>query len=622
MIRVMASAPFGSWPSPIAAADVARTGVRLSEPALGEDGSAWWLERRPLEGGRTTLVRDGRDVTPPELNVRTQVHEYGGGAWLLHGETAFFSNWDDQRLYRLDPAAAPVPITPEGPHRYADGRATPDGTAIVCVRETHGDGEPVNEVVSVPAGGGEPDVLASGRDFYSSPRPSPDGASLCWLCWDHPNMPWDGSELWVDGERVAGGPEESIWQPDWSPAGELHWVSDRSGWWNLLREGEELTRERAELGCPQWLFGGATYAFLDSGTIACVRTDRAEERLHLLRDGRLEDAGLPYTAFGFPCLRARGEQLIFVAASPEREAAVVSWSLAEGEAVLRRASDEPLEGDWISLPRAIEFDSAGGRRAHAFYYPPANPEAEGPDGERPPLIVQGHGGPTAHAAPELQEDILFWTSRGIGVVDVNYGGSTGFGRDYRNLLRGAWGIVDVEDCIAAARHLADEGEVDGERLAIHGGSAGGYTTLCALVFHDAFAAGTSYYGVADAATLAHDTHKFESRYLDRLIGPWPESDELYRERSPIHFADRLRVPVLLLQGLEDRVVPPAQAEQMVAALKRNGVPHAYIAFEGEQHGFRRAETIIRSLEAELSFYGQVFGFEPADDIEEIELVRP
>jgi dipeptidyl aminopeptidase/acylaminoacyl peptidase len=617
------SVPFGSWPSPIAAAAVARAGVRLGEPALGEDGSAWWLERRPLESGRTALVREGEDVIPPEFNVRTRVHEYGGGAWLLHGETVFFSHWDDQRLYRLDPGGSPVPVTPEGPYRYADGRALPDGSAIVCVRETHGDGEPVNDLVRIPAdGSGPPEPIASGRDFYATPRPSPDGRALCWLCWDHPNMPWDGCELWVAGRRVAGGPDESIWQPEWSPSGELHWVSDRTGWWNLYSEAGRLTDERAELGVPQWQFGGATYAFLEDGTIACVRIERAVARLHLLRDGRLDDVGLPYTSFGYPCLRAGGQRLIFVAASPEQEPAVVRWSETEGATELRRASDEPLDRALVSIPRAIEFESAGGRTAHAFYYPPVNPGFEGPDGERPPLLVQIHGGPTAYAAPELDPATLFWTTRGVGVVDVNYGGSTGFGRDYRNLLRGTWGIVDVEDCIAAARHLAAEGDADGNRLAIHGGSAGGYTTLCALAFHpDAFGAGASYYGVADAATLARDTHKFESRYLDRLIGPWPEAEELYFERSPINFADRIRVPVLLLQGLEDDVVPPAQAEEMAAALRNSGVPHAVLMFEGEQHGFRRAETIIRSLEAELSFYGQVFGFQPADEIEEVQLWR-
>jgi dipeptidyl aminopeptidase/acylaminoacyl peptidase len=615
-------APFGSWRSPIAPAAVARAGVRLGEPALGGDGSAWWLERRPLESGRTALVRDGDDLTPPEFNVRTRVHEYGGGAWLLHGDTVVFSHWDDQRLYRLDPGGSPVPITPEGPYRYADGRVLPGGAAIVCVRETHGDGEPVNELVRVALDGARPpQPIASGRDFYAAPRPSPDGRALCWLCWDHPNMPWDGCELWVGELRVAGGPDESIWQPEWGATGELHWVSDRSGWWNLYSEAGQLTDERAELGVPHWLFGGATYAFLEDGAIACVRIERAVARLCLLRHGQLEDVGLPYTSFGYPCLRARGQRLIFVAASPEQEAAVVSWSEAEGATELRRASYEPLDRTLVSIPRAIEFESAGGRTAHAFYYQPVNPGFEGPDDERPPLIVQIHGGPTAHAAPELDPATLFWTTRGVGVVDVNYGGSTGFGRGYRNLLRGAWGIVDVEDCIAAAHHLAAGGEVDGNRLAIHGGSAGGYTTLCALAFHpDAFGAGASYYGVADAATLARDTHKFESRYLDRLIGPWPEAEELYRERSPIHFADRIRAPVLLLQGLEDEVVPPAQAEAMAVALLNNGVPHAVLMFEGEQHGFRRADTIIRSLEAELSFYGQVFGFQPAEEIDEVRLV--
>jgi dipeptidyl aminopeptidase/acylaminoacyl peptidase len=616
------AAPFGSWSSPIAAAAVARAGVRLGEPALGEDGSAWWLERRPLEGGRTAIVREGDDVTPPEFNVRTRVHEYGGGAWLLHGETAFFSHWDDQRLYRLDPGGSPVPITPQGPYRYADGRALPGGAAIVCVRETHGDGEPVNEVVRVRTdGGGTPEPIASGRDFYAAPRPSPDGHALCWLCWDHPNMPWDGCELWVDERRVAGGPDESIWQPEWSPAGELHWVSDRTGWWNLYSESGQLTDERAELGMPHWQFGGSTYAFLEDGAIACIRVERAVARLHLWRGGRLEDVRLPYTSFGYPSLRARADRLIFVAASPEQEPALITWSEADGATELRHASDEPLDRALVSIPRAIEFASAGGRTAHAFYYPPASPTFEAPANERPPLIVQIHGGPTAHAAPELDPATLFWTSRGVGVVDVNYGGSTGFGREYRNLLRGAWGIVDVEDCIAAAHHLAAEGEVDGRRLAIHGGSAGGYTTLCALAFHpDAFAAGASYYGVADAATLARDTHKFESRYLDRLIGPWPAAEELYRERSPIHFADRIRASVLLLQGLEDEVVPPAQAEAMVAALASNNVPHAYLAFEGEQHGFRLSESVVRCLEAELSFYAQVFGFEPADAIEPVKIV--
>jgi dipeptidyl aminopeptidase/acylaminoacyl peptidase len=550
-------------------------------------------------------VRDGEDVLPPEFNVRTRVHEYGGGAWLLHGETAYCSSFEDQRLYRVERGRA-EPLTPEGPYRYADGRVSPDGTRIVCVRETHGD-EVVNELVAVPLDGGEHELLAGGRDFYSFPRVSPDGERLAYTCWDHPNMPWDGTELWVDGELVAGGPDESIWQPEWSPGGELHWVSDRTGWWQLYREGERLTEVEAELGHPQWLFGGATYAFLDDGTIALVRCRRAEERLCLLgHGGELEELDLPYTGFGFPTLRSRGERLVFVAGSPHDDPAVISWSRAAGAEVVKRSSDQPLEEAWTSSPREIEFSGSGGRPTYAWYYPPTNPDFEGPAGELPPLLVQSHGGPTSHAPPQLEaEDVLFWTSRGIGVVDVNYGGSTGFGREYRERLNGTWGIVDVQDCIAAARHLAEQGEVDGERLLIRGGSAGGYTTLCALAFHDAFAAGASYYGVADAETLAEDTHKFESRYLDRLIGPYPEAAKLYRERSPIHYADRLRAPLILFQGLEDEVVPPSQAEQMVAALERNGVPHEYLAFEGEQHGFRNAETVERCLEAELSFYRRV-----------------
>ena len=422
---------------------------------------------------------------------------------------------------------------------------------------------------------------------------------------------------------MAGGTEESIWQPEWGPRGELHWVSDADGWWNLYREGRQLTRRRADLGYPHWLFGGSTYAFLADGTVACVVTERAVERLCLLRDGELQELGLPYTTYGFPFLRSRGDRLLFIAGAPDRGLELVTWTEAEGERVLRRAGEEPLDRGLVSVPRAIEFESAGGRSAHAFYYPPAHPDCEGPGDERPPLLVQIHGGPTGHSPMGLDEEILFWTSRGIGVVDVNYGGSTGFGRDYRNLLRGAWGIVDVEDCVAAAQSLAAEGEVDGERLVIHGGSAGGYTTLAALVFRpEVFAAGASYYGVADAEALARDTHKFESRYLDGLIAPYPAEAETWKQRSPIHFADRIRVPVLLLQGLEDEVVPPSQAEQMVAALERSGVPYAYLAFEGEQHGFRRAETIVRALEAELSFYGQVLGFEPAGAIREVALVRP
>lgn len=627
-------APYGSWESPIGAADVAEGGVRLAEPWPGPDGATLWLERRAAEGGRSVVVRrdaDGAtaDVTPEGYNVRTRVHEYGGGAWLPLGAGVVFSNFEDQRLYRQDaPGAEPVPVTPEPPEpasvRYADARATPDGRTLVCVRETHpgGGGEAVNEVVALSAdGSAEPRVLASGRDFYACPRPSPDGRLVAFLAWEHPNMPWDGTEVWLapldapgDAERVAGGADEAVWQPEWSPDGVLHWVSDADGFWNLYADGEQRTHERADLGYAHWLFGGSTYAFLDGGAVALIRTDRAVERLCLLEAGASEprDLGLPYTAYAFPGLRAAAGRLVFTAGSPHAESAVVELDTASREPrVLRPGADEPLDPAYAPEPEAIEFPTGGGATAHAFFYPPTNPRFAGAEGELPPLIVQIHGGPTSHVSPLLQPDIVFWTSRGIGIVDVNYRGSTGFGREYRRALDGTWGVADTEDCIAAARHLADTGRADGERLAIHGGSAGGYTTLCALVFHDVFAAGASYYGVADAETLAQDTHKFESRYLDRLLGPYPEARDVYRARSPIHFADQLRVPVILLQGLEDEVVPPSQAEAMVEALRANGVRHAYLEFEGEQHGFRKAESIVRALEAELSFYGEVFGFSPA-----------
>jgi dipeptidyl aminopeptidase/acylaminoacyl peptidase len=637
-------APYGSWRSPIEPATVAAGGRRLASPVLAADGAVWWAEGRPAEGGRVVLMRRPRDgepeeVTPAGFNVRTRVHEYGGGAWALAGEDlVLFSNFADQRLYRQRLGEGPVAITQEpatpAALRYADCRVLPGGRSAVCVREIHGEGEAENQIVSLSLdGSGEPAVLAAGRDFYSFPRVSPDGAQLAWTCWDHPDMPWDGTELWLaplddvgEASLVAGGPEESVFQPEWDPQGRLHFVSDREGWWNLYRdEGEvvaQLTAEEAELGHPQWLFGGSTYAFLEDGSIACVRCERGEERLFLLEPGaeRLRDLELPYTSFGFPSLSSRGSELAFAAASTVRETAVVVFDVGSRECEeVRGAAERAVDGAYVPIPRPIEFPTTGGETAHGFFYPPTNGDFEAPEGELPPLIVQSHGGPTSHSPPALDREFLFWTSRGFGVVDVNYRGSSGYGRPYRQRLHGEWGAIDTEDCIAATRHLVDTGEADRERLAIRGGSAGGYATLCALVFHDEFASGASYYGVADTETLANDTHKFESRYLDRLIGPYPEARELYRQRSPIHFVEQLRAPVILFQGLEDEVVPPSQAETMVAALARNGVPHAYLAFEGEAHGFRRAETEIRCLEAELYFYGRILGFDPADELEPVEI---
>jgi dipeptidyl aminopeptidase/acylaminoacyl peptidase len=583
------------------------------------------------------------------MYVRTRVHEYGGGAWHLAApDLVLFVNFSDQRLYRQRLREEPVAITPQpeepGSLRYADMRLAPDGRTVVCVREREAEPEPVNEIVSLPLdGSAEPQLLAGGRDFYASPRISADGAWLAWICWDHPNMPWDGTELWMaplgdSGEErlIAGGPEESIFQPDWGPEGRLHFASDRDGWWNFYRarepgtelSGEEgalvqLTEEEADLGHPQWLFGGATYAFLESGAIVCVRCHRGEEKLFLLEPEAWEpaDLGLPFTSFRYPMIFARGSRVAFAAASLERETVVAVYDTEREETeVVREASDVPVDPAYVSRPRPIEFPTGEGEVAYGFYYPPVNPEFEAPEGEMPPLIVESHGGPTSHATPALDREFLYWTSRGIGVVDVNYRGSSGYGREYRNKLRGTWGVVDTEDCVNAALHLAEQDEVDGRRLAIRGGSAGGYAVLCALTFHDAFATGASYYGVADAVTMTGDTHKFESRYLDLLIGPYPEQAEVYRERSPINYVDQLQVPVILFQGLEDKIVPPGQAETMAAALERNGVPHAYLAFAGEQHGFRKAETNIRCLESELYFYGRIMGFEPAGEPEPVEIV--
>jgi dipeptidyl aminopeptidase/acylaminoacyl peptidase len=656
---VPATAPYGAWRSPISAELIAAGGVSLDEVRVAGP-SVCWIEGRPLEGGRQVVVRaaPGRpveDLLPEGFNARTRVHEYGGGAYVLDGETLYFSNFRDQRLYRLDPGAAgPRPITPEPPapaaHRYADARPTPDGRRLVCVRERHQDREVHNELVAVPADGGEPVVLAAGRDFYASPRLSPDGRRLAWLEWDHPNMPWDGTELRLaelDGDAlagepvtVAGGPEESVFQPEWSPDGVLHLVSDRTGWWNLYRVGpdgplpdgpledrggplEALAPAEEEFGHPQWVFGLATYTFLPGGRIACVHGRGPMQRLGVLApDGILTDVELPFTSFYPPQLRAAGDQVACIAGSPTQAPAVVLIDPADGGVtVLRSSEDKELDPGYLTVPEPIEFPTEGGRTAHALYYPPANRDADGPAGERPPLVVASHGGPTSGVVSDLRISYQFFTSRGIAVVDVDYGGSTGYGRAYRRRLDGQWGIVDVDDCVAAARHLAERGDVDPARLAIRGGSAGGYTTLCALTFRDDFAAGASYYGVADATALARETHKFESRYLDRLIGPWPEAEALYRERSPIHFTDRLSCPVILLQGLEDEVVPPDQAEMMAAALDAKGIPYAYLPFPGEQHGLRQAAHIRRALEAELYFYSRVFGFDLADPVEPVAIAH-
>jgi len=616
--------PYGTWPAALDAHTVARASGRRFATVSVDGSRTRWSESRPEEGGRVVVVDSAAgDLTPPGANARTRVHEYGGGAVWYHGGTVFYSEFSDSRLYRDG-----APITPEPPEpnslRYADGVVTPDGATIVCVRERHEGGEVINELVSLPADGSEPPtVIESGHDFYMAPRFDPAGERLAWLAWDHPNMPWDGTFLYLDGQVVAGGADESVIDPQWSPDGGLHYCSDRTGWWNLYRDGEQLTSlDDAEIGAPAWVFGVNRYAFLGDGRIACVVTRRAVDALHVLEDGALRDLGLDWTAYSSTALDAEGGRVVFAAGSPLQPTTLVSYDADTGrETVVRRSLDIELDPATISVPRAIEFPTGDGPNAHAFYYPPTNAGWEGLDDEAPPLQVTAHGGPTAHVAPHLDLEMQYLTQRGIGVLDVNYRGSTGYGRDYRRLLNGRWGEIDWADCVSAARYLAETGDADPDRTWVEGGSAGGYVVLCALVFDpEAFAAGVSFFGVADAEALALHTHKFESRYLDTMIGPYPERADLYRARSPVHFIDRLERPLLLLQGLDDKVVLPAQAEAMVDVLEGKGIPYAYIAFAGEGHGFRKEENIVRSIEAVLSFVGQVFGFEPAGEVEPVALL--
>jgi len=627
--------PYGSWKSPITADQIASGTIGLSEVQLdGQD--ICWLEMRPIEGGRCVVVQhqaDGtnRDCLPRGFNARTRVHEYGGGSYLAIQGTLYFSNFADQRVYGLRPGGTPAPITPSEGLRYADLVWDARHERIICVREDHTKGgEPQNTIVSVDVGRGGPgEVLLSGRDFYAAPRLNPDGSCLAWIEWDHPRMPWDAAEVWVapigaDGTlgqpmRVAGGDDESAIQPLWSPDGILHFISDRTDWWNLCRciDGrvEALTDIEAEFGTPPWVFGMTNYAFVTPHRILCSFTRKGTWSLGILdvETRVLSRFDLPYTDLA--SVQCDGRQAVFLAGSPSEPLSVVRMDLASGRReTLRRSSTLQIEPEYLSAPEPSEFPTAGGRTAHGLFYPPKSPHLVAPADDRPPLVVMIHGGPTAATSTALRLNIQYYTSRGIAVLDVNYGGSTGYGRAYRERLYGQWGIVDVDDCCAGATFLAAQGRVDGGRLAIRGGSAGGYTTLACLVFREVFAVGASHYGVSDCEVLAQDTHKFESRYLDTLIGPYPERRDLYVERSPLHHLEGLTRPVIFFQGLDDKVVPPNQAEMLFDALRKRGVPTAYVPFEGEQHGFRKAENIRRALEGELYFFSKVFGFEPADPI--------
>lgn len=636
------TAPYGSWASPITPEMLLKGTVHMRNQMLRWDGAdLYWSELRPYEGGRIVVCRrtaDGRieDLTPPAFNARSRVHEYGGGHYAVQGGVVFFTNYDDQRLYRQEPGGAPRPITPDGDIRHADMAVDDRRGRVVAVREDHThDGEAVNTIVSIDArGNGEPITLAAGNDFYSSPKLSDDGERIAWQTWNHPNMPWDSSEIWIgelDQEghvtsqrKIAGGPGESALQPEWSPAGELYFISDRSDWWNLYRargEGDEpVCRRAAEFAAPQWVFGQRWYAFNGRDEIVCLYFDNAGGKLARidLNSGRLDQVELFYTNLANVQVSA-GKAALYAGSATLSERVLVVDLKTGAERVVRTANPAHVESGYLSIPRPIEFPTEGGKTAHAFFYAPRSLDYEAPAGEKPPLVVRVHGGPTGTASQDYPFQYQYWTSRGLAYVDVNYGGSAGYGRAYRHRLEGAWGVVDVDDCINAARFLAAKGLVDPDRISITGGSAGGFTVLLSLTQRDFYDAGASHYGIGDLELFDGTTHKFESHYDAWLIGPYPERRDLYHDRSAVHFAADLNCPVVLFQGLEDRVVPPSQAETFVEACRQRNLPYAYVAFEGEQHGWRRDSTIKRTLEGELYFLSRIFGFEAAGEVAPLEI---
>ncbi|MEM9266444.1 MAG: S9 family peptidase [Cyanobacteria bacterium P01_F01_bin.13] len=633
------TAPYGAWQSPITSEVIVSSSIRLGSIQL-DGGDIYWSELRPTEKGRNLIVRcaaNGKitDITPTDFNVRTRVHEYGGGAYWVNQGDIFFANFLDQRLYQQSSDLSPNPLTPENAFRYADGVVDRSRQQLICVREDHTQtNQAINTIVAISLDDQTQTVLASGYDFYSNPRLSPDGAQLTWLSWNHPNMPWDGTELWVteiaaDGtlanpKKVAGGLSESIFQPQWSPDGSLYFIGDATGWWNLYRwhnqTVEPLYPLEAEFGAPQWSFGMSTYGFASAKSLVCTYKRDGIQHLAQLDTTTLTltEIKIPYASVGG--LKVGENFVVFLGGSLSQPSALVRLDLLSGQTTeLRRSSTLEIDGGYLSTPETIIFPTGNNLSAYGIYYPPKNKDYIAPEGSRPPLLVKSHGGPTAATSSNFNPVIQYWTSRGFAVLDVNYGGSTGYGRAYRERLKGNWGVVDIDDCVNGAEYLVAQGKADPEQLAIDGGSAGGYTTLGALTFRTVFKAGASYYGVSDMAALAMDTHKFESRYLDSLVGPYPERKDLYEARSPINFTEQLSCPVIFLQGDEDKIVPPNQAELMVDALKEKNIPVAYLLFEGEQHGFRKADNIKRALDAEFYFYSRVFGFDPAEEIEAVEI---
>lgn len=597
----MEAAHFGTWDSPITSEMLTKGARRFGNIAI-ENETVYWTELRPDENGRTLIVTEKGDVTPPDYCVRTRVNEYGGLAFTVRGKTLYFVNDSDQRIY-VQEGEKVTPLTQEGP-RYGDLLATSYG--LIAVEEKGQD----QRLALIDYTTGQVTALASGHDFYSSPVISPDGKKLAWLTWDLPNMPWDGTEVWTadfEGKvthvrKVAGGESESIFEPAWSPKGVLHYVSDKTGWWNLYRETGEKSEPvyplEAEFGLPQWVFGMSTYGFLGED-ILCTYFQEGKWNLSLL------------TQQGHKVLPTRGEYhtqircgkkcAAYLSSSPGEGPSVVC--LSGGKEISLAKTPRPFDDtEYFSVPQPIAFPSRGGRVAYAYYYPPKNKDFKGKPGEYPPLIVRSHGGPTAQTLGAFSLAIQFWTSRGFAYLDVNYGGSTGYGRPFRDSLNGNWGVVDVQDCEAGALYCVKQGWADPKKLIITGESAGGYTTLAALAFGKTFTLGSSLFGVSDLEALAVHTHKFESRYLDQLVGPYPERKDLYYARSPINFPDKIHVPVIFFQGREDKIVPLDQAEKMYEVLRARGLKTKLIIYDGEQHGFRKASSIKNCYDEALQFF--------------------
>ena len=623
-------ASYGNWKSPITADLIVSSSIGVSSPQFDRH-NIYWLESRPSEAGRSTIVKltpEGQteDVIAPPFNVRTRVHEYGGGAFLVADDVVYFSNYADQRVYVQKSGASPQPLTPESKLRYADYRLDKAHNRLICVAEDHSNPntEAENKLVTIDLTTGAVKTLVKGASFYTSPCLSGDGSKLAWLEWNHPYMPWDSTFLYLadvesDGSLsnitlIAGSETESICQPSFAPDGILYFSSDRTNWWNLYSQDaqgkiEAVYALEAEFGYPHWVFGETIYGFVDEQTIVTTYTQNGIWKLATIdiASKTLTNHELPFTNIAY--LQVQGQQILFTGGSATQPTAIVTLNITTGDyQILKQSSNLEIDSGYLSQPQPIAFPTSNNQTAYAWYYPPQNKDFQAPEGELPPLFVKSHGGPTAMTTASYNLKIQYWTSRGFAFVDVNYGGSTGYGRDYRQRLYGQWGIVDVADCVNVAQFLAGEGKVDGNKLAISGGSAGGYTTLAALTFHDTFKAGASYYGVSDLTALATDTHKFESRYLDQLIGKYPEEKTIYEQRSPINYTEQLSCPVIFLQGLEDKVVPPNQAEMMFNALQAKGVTSQYITFPDEQHGFRKAENIKKAIDSEFNFYALVFGF--------------